>query len=60
MGGDEPGEVPGLFIQAAQLGGSIVQMAHAGTPEQITQAPGSYTGQSLRESLSVRAIPTSH
>jgi len=35
MGGDEPGEVPGLFIQAAQLGGSIVQMAHAGTPEQI-------------------------
>jgi DNA-binding PadR family transcriptional regulator len=35
MGGDEPGEVPGLFIQAAQLGGSIVQMAHAGTPEQV-------------------------
>jgi DNA-binding PadR family transcriptional regulator len=35
MGGDEPGEVPGLFIQAARLGGSIVQMAHAGTPEQI-------------------------
>jgi len=35
MGGDEPGEVPGLFVQAARLGGSIVQMAHAGTPEQI-------------------------
>lgn len=35
MGSDEPGEVPGLFVQAAQLGGSIVQMAHAGTPEQI-------------------------
>src|SRR5271169_271750 len=35
MGGDEPGEVPGLFTQAARLGGSIVQMAHAGTPEQI-------------------------
>jgi DNA-binding PadR family transcriptional regulator len=33
-----PGEVPGLFVQAARLGGSIVQMAHAGTPEQIHAA----------------------
>src|SRR6266516_4083324 len=31
---DEPGQVPGLFVQAAQLGGSIEQMAHAGTPDQ--------------------------
>ena len=35
---DEPGQVPGLFVQAAQLGGSIVQMAHAGTPEQVHAA----------------------
>lgn len=31
-------EVPGLFAQAARLGGSIVQMAHAGTPEQVQAA----------------------
>jgi DNA-binding PadR family transcriptional regulator len=35
---DEPGELPGLFAQAARLGGSIMQMAHAGTPEQIRAA----------------------
>jgi DNA-binding PadR family transcriptional regulator len=35
---DEPGEVPGLFAQAARLGGSIVQLAHAGTPEQVRAA----------------------
>jgi DNA-binding PadR family transcriptional regulator len=34
----EPGEVPGLFVQAARLGGSIVQLAHAGTPEQVRAA----------------------
>ena len=38
MARGEPGEVPGLFVQAARLGGSIVQMAHAGTPEQIHAA----------------------
>jgi DNA-binding PadR family transcriptional regulator len=38
MAQDEPGEVPGLFAQAARLGGSIVQLAHAGTPEQIRAA----------------------
>ncbi|HUL26029.1 MAG TPA: PadR family transcriptional regulator [Streptosporangiaceae bacterium] len=38
MAGDEAGEVPSLFIQAARLGGSIVQMAHAGTPDQIHAA----------------------
>lgn len=38
MAADEPGEVPGLFIQAARLGGSIMQMAHAGTAEQIRAA----------------------
>jgi DNA-binding PadR family transcriptional regulator len=31
-------EIPGLFAQAARLGGSIVQMAHAGTPEQVQAA----------------------
>jgi hypothetical protein len=30
--------MPGLFAQAARLGGSIVQLAHAGTPEQIRAA----------------------
>jgi DNA-binding PadR family transcriptional regulator len=34
----EPGEVPGLFVQAARLGGSIVQVARDGTPEQIRAA----------------------
>jgi len=38
MAQDEPGPVPGLFAQAARLGGSIVQMAHAGTPEQVHAA----------------------
>src|SRR5215813_983344 len=38
MAQDEPGEVPGLFVQAARLGGTIVQVAHAGTPEQIHAA----------------------
>jgi DNA-binding PadR family transcriptional regulator len=36
----EPGEVPGLFVQAARLGGSIVQVARDGTPEQIHAAEG--------------------
>jgi DNA-binding PadR family transcriptional regulator len=31
-------QVPGLFAQAARLGTGIVQMAHAGTPEQIRAA----------------------
>jgi DNA-binding PadR family transcriptional regulator len=35
---DESGEVPGLFAQAARLGGSIVQLAHAGTPGQVRAA----------------------
>src|SRR5690349_9535898 len=38
MAQGEPGEVPGLFVQAARLGGSIVQMARDGTPEQIHAA----------------------
>ena len=38
MAQDEPGEMPGLFAQAARLGGSIVQLAHAWTPEQIRAA----------------------
>ncbi|HUY49857.1 MAG TPA: PadR family transcriptional regulator [Streptosporangiaceae bacterium] len=38
MAQGEPGEVPGLFVQAARLGGSIVQMAHSGAPEQIHAA----------------------
>ena len=38
MAQDEPDEVPGLFVQAARLGGTIVQVAHAGTPEQVHAA----------------------
>jgi DNA-binding PadR family transcriptional regulator len=38
MAQDGPGEMPGLFAQAARLGGSIVQLAHAGTPDQIHAA----------------------
>jgi DNA-binding PadR family transcriptional regulator len=34
----EQGEVPGLFVQAARLGGAIVQMAREGTPQQIREA----------------------
>ena len=30
MAQDEPDEMPGLFVQAARLGGTIVQVAHAG------------------------------
>ncbi|MGE5136513.1 MAG: PadR family transcriptional regulator [Gemmatimonadota bacterium] len=38
MAPGEPGEVPGLFAQAARLAGSIVQVAHAGTPAQVREA----------------------
>jgi DNA-binding PadR family transcriptional regulator len=38
MAQDETREMPGLFVQAARLGGTIVQMAHAGTPEQVDAA----------------------
>jgi len=38
MADGEPGETPGLLVAAARLGGSIVQMAHAGTPGQIRAA----------------------
>jgi DNA-binding PadR family transcriptional regulator len=31
-------EVPGLFAEAARLGGGIVQVAHAGTHEQVAAA----------------------
>jgi DNA-binding PadR family transcriptional regulator len=38
MAADSAEEMPGLFAQAAQLAASIVQMAHAGTPEQMRAA----------------------
>jgi DNA-binding PadR family transcriptional regulator len=34
----EAWEVPGLFAEAARLGAGIVQITHAGTPEQIREA----------------------
>jgi DNA-binding PadR family transcriptional regulator len=33
-----PGEVRGLLMQAARLGGSVAQIAHVGTPEQMRAA----------------------
>ncbi|HLH57630.1 MAG TPA: PadR family transcriptional regulator [Streptosporangiaceae bacterium] len=33
-----PGELPGLFGEAARLGVAIMQMAHAGTPDQVREA----------------------
>jgi DNA-binding PadR family transcriptional regulator len=38
MATDSAEEMPGLFAQAAQLAGSIVQMAHVGSPGQIRAA----------------------
>ncbi|HKB31843.1 MAG TPA: PadR family transcriptional regulator [Streptosporangiaceae bacterium] len=38
MDQSEAGEVPNLIAQAARLGAGIVQVAHAGTPEQIRAA----------------------
>jgi DNA-binding PadR family transcriptional regulator len=34
----EAWQVPGLFSEAARLGGGIVQIAHSGTPEQVRAA----------------------
>ena len=34
----EAWQVPGLFAEAARLGGGIMQIAHAGTPEQVRAA----------------------
>jgi DNA-binding PadR family transcriptional regulator len=34
----EAWQVPGLLAEAARLGGGIMQMAHAGTPEQVLAA----------------------
>jgi DNA-binding PadR family transcriptional regulator len=34
----EAWELPGLFAEAARLGGGIMQMAHAGTPDQLRAA----------------------
>jgi DNA-binding PadR family transcriptional regulator len=34
----EAWQVPGLFAEAARLGGGIVQIAHAGTPGQVQAA----------------------
>ncbi len=31
-------ELPGLFAEAARLGGGIMQVAHSGTPEQVQAA----------------------
>src|SRR5215467_1145340 len=34
----EAGQLPGLLAEAARLGGGIMQIAHAGTPEQVQEA----------------------
>jgi DNA-binding PadR family transcriptional regulator len=38
MAQQEAWQMPGLFAEAARLGGGIVQIAHAGTPEQVRAA----------------------
>jgi len=42
-----------LGPEGGERGGSIVA---TGTPEQIAQAPGSYTGQFLRQALAERLV----
>jgi DNA-binding PadR family transcriptional regulator len=37
-GDSGPGDLPGLFGEAARLGAAIAQLAHAGTPDQIRAA----------------------
>ena len=37
-GSQEAWQVPGLLAEAARLGGGIMQIAHAGTPEQVLAA----------------------
>jgi len=34
----EAGQLPGLLAETARLGGGIMQIAHAGTPEQVQEA----------------------
>jgi DNA-binding PadR family transcriptional regulator len=54
MAHDEPGEVPGLFVSAARLGGSIMQVARDGTAEQI-QAAEALLEQTRREMYQILA-----
>ena len=53
----EDWEVPGLFAEAARLGGGIVQLAHAGTPEQV-QAAEQLLEQTRRELYRILAGDT--
>jgi DNA-binding PadR family transcriptional regulator len=53
----EAWEVPGLFAEAARLGGGIVQLAHAGTPEQV-QAAEQLLEQTRRELYRILAGDT--
>jgi DNA-binding PadR family transcriptional regulator len=54
MAQGEPGEVPGLFVEAARLGGSIMQVARDGTAEQI-QAAEALLEQTRREMYQILA-----
>jgi DNA-binding PadR family transcriptional regulator len=54
MAQEEPGEVPGLFVQAARLGGSIMQVAREGTAEQV-QAAEELLEQTRREMYQILA-----
>jgi DNA-binding PadR family transcriptional regulator len=53
----EAWQVPGLFAEAARLGGGIVQVAHAGTPEQV-QAAERLLEQTRRELYRILAEDT--
>ena len=50
----EAWELPGLFAEAARLGGGIVQVAHSGTPEQI-HAVERLLGRTRRELYQILA-----
>jgi DNA-binding PadR family transcriptional regulator len=50
----EAWELPGLFAEAARLGGGIVQVAHSGTPEQI-HAVEQLLGRTRRELYQILA-----
>ena len=54
MAADDADEMPGLFAQAAQLAGSIVQMAHVGTPGQV-RAAEALLEQTRREMYQIMA-----
>lgn len=54
MAQQEAWQVPGLFAEAARLGGGIMQIAHVGTPEQV-RAAERLLGQARRDLYKILA-----